>query len=200
MKGSRAAAAAILILFVAGSWELGQGLYIHAKAWLAQQLLESAWERSRAGGENIPPWPWADTYPVARIHLAERGVDLIVLESATGSSLAFAPGHLDGTPLPGDRGNSVISGHRDTHFRFLKSVLPGDPIRVYRRDGSIHDFRVRRTQVMDARTAALPLAPSLPQLTLVTCYPFEALVPGGPLRYVVTAELVSGEGEQWAGT
>ena len=200
MKGSRAAAAAVLILFVAGSWELGQGLYIHAKAWLAQQLLESAWARSQAGGGDIPPWPWADTYPVARLHMAERNVDLIVLESATGSSLAFAPGHLNGTPLPGDQGNSVISGHRDTHFRFLKNVMTGDPIHVHRRDGSVRNFRVQRTQVVDARTASLPLSPSLPQLTLVTCYPFDALVPGGPLRYVVTAELVIDEGERLAGT
>jgi sortase A len=200
VKGSKAATAAILILFVAGSWELGQGLYIHAKAWLAQHLLESAWARSQAGGGDIPPWPWADTYPVARIRLTQRNVDLIVLESATGSSLAFAPGHLNGTPLPGEQGNSVISGHRDTHFHFLKNVVPGDPISVHRRDGSVRNFRVRQAQVVDARTASLPLSPSSPQLTLVTCYPFEALFPGGPLRYVVTAELVIDEGKRLAGT
>jgi sortase A len=30
-------------------------------------------------------------------------------------------------------------------------------------------------------------------LILVTCYPFDAIVPGGPLRYVVYARKVEGK-------
>ena len=40
-----------------------QGLWIPAKAALAQVLLERAFERSVATGRPVKPWPWADTWP-----------------------------------------------------------------------------------------------------------------------------------------
>ncbi len=175
-------------LVLAGAVGLGQGGWIWAKAQLAQLLLEHAWVSTRAGEEAVKPWPWADTSPVARLRAPAHGVDLIVLQGATGRTLAFGPGHLDGSATPGSVGNAVISGHRDTHFRFLADVAAGETIELEDAAGTIHRFRVRGAEVVDSRDSRIRLTAERPQLTLVTCWPFGAVVPGGPLRYVVYAE------------
>lgn len=176
-----------LALVVTGVWQAGGGLYIHAKAALAQALLDSAWRRSRAG-EAVRPWPWADTWPVARLRVPRLQIDQVVLAGASGRTLAFGPGHMDGTALPGAAGNSVLGGHRDTHFRFLARLKPGDEIEVEPARGAARRFRVTGARVADQAQAGIELAPDRPRLTLVTCYPFDAVRPGGPLRYIVTAE------------
>ncbi len=94
---------------------------------------------------------------------------------------------MDGTAPPGAPGHSLLSGHRDTHFRFLDKLVPGDEIRVQGADGAWRAYRVRGSQVVDARRAWMLADDGAPRLTLVTCYPFDAIVPGGPLRYVVSA-------------
>jgi sortase A len=67
-----------LLLAVASAIHLGQGAYIYAKAQLAQVLLERAWQRALAGEAAPKPWPWADTWPVARLEAPALGVDLFV--------------------------------------------------------------------------------------------------------------------------
>jgi sortase A len=179
-----------VLLVGLGVWQLGGGLYIHAKAALAQHLMEDAWDRTLAGEEQARPWPWADTWPVARLEVPQRGIDHIVLAGASGSSLAFGPGHVDGTAAPGQHGNTVVGGHRDTHFRFLEHLEPGDEVRVQAGDGSVTTYRVGGSRVVEHDRAGIELSTDTPQLTLVTCYPFDAVAAGGPLRYVVEAEVV----------
>ena len=83
-------------------WQAGEAAYIHAKAWLAQRLIASAWNRSLASGAAAKPWPWADTYPVARLEAPRQKQSLMVLAGSSGRTLAFGPGHVEGTPLPGE--------------------------------------------------------------------------------------------------
>ena len=180
--------AMIALLACAGLAAFGNGLYIHAKAQLAQVLLHAAWTRTQATGIAVRPWPWADLYPVARLIAPGQDSDLLILSGASGRTLAFGPGHLDGSAVPGEPGNSVISGHRDTHFRFLQHVGAGDLLIVEGVDGAQRHFRVRRTYVADFRALHLPRGTSVPTLTLVTCFPFDAINPGGSMRFVVVAE------------
>ncbi len=137
-----------------GLWQIGEGLWIPAKAWLAQQLIAQAWDEAMATRRPVPPWPWADTTPVARLVVPALGVDQIVLAHATGRTLAFGPAHLDGSSAPGAAGLSVVSGHRDTNFRFLADVVPGTALRIQRADGTWVDYVIREIQVVDGRTAA----------------------------------------------
>src|SRR6185295_2381085 len=115
----------VLALLLLGLGALVQGSWIFCKAAFAQVLLRRAWAEARAGAPQARPWPWADTWPVARLMSPVRGVDLIVLEGATGSSMAFGPGHVQGSAAPGSLGNVALAGHRDTHFRFLQQLAPG---------------------------------------------------------------------------
>ena len=176
------------LLAALGLWQLAGAGYIHAKAALAQVLLQRSWSASLAGEAQPRPWPWADTHPVARLKVPELGIEEIVLAGANGRNLAFGPTHLAGTAAPGEAGNSILTGHRDTHFTFLRELTPGQEIQVQRPDGGWRGYRVVETAVIDARHARLAAGDGRPSLTLVTCYPFEAIEPGGPLRYLVYAE------------
>jgi sortase A len=191
-RGARLACAGLLAVAIAG---LAAGGKIYVKAWLAQRLLQRAWAETRAGAGQVKPWPWADTWPVARLSVPERRVDLIVLADASGRSMAFGPGHVAGSAPPGAHGHTVLSGHRDTQFRFLKDLALGDEIRLETPDGATHVYGVTGTFVVHARDPGVGQETGVPRLTLVTCYPFDAIVPGGPLRYVVEAELAAGPPE-----
>ena len=183
--------ALIALLVVAGLACFGNGIVILAKAQLAQVLLHAAWARSQASGVEVRPWPWADTHPVARLIATAQGADVLVLSGASGRTLAFGPGHLDGSAKPGETGNSVIVAHRDTHFRFLQHIAAGDTLVLEGRDGLRQDYMVRGAYVADHRALAIARDTPRPTLTLITCYPFDAINPGGPLRYVVVAEEAS---------
>lgn len=186
----RVALAATLIL--AGLGLAGQGLWIHAKAALAQVLLERAFAQSLASGQPAKPWPWMDTWPVARIEVPRLGQSAIALESVSGQALAFGPGHVSGTPAAGEAGTAVYAAHRDTQFAFLGQLAAGDEIRVTRRDGAVVRFRVTRMRVVMWDASGIDAAAPGHHLVLSTCWPLDAVTPG-PLRYVVEAERV-GEG------
>lgn len=179
-------ASALLLLLVI--WQWGSAGWILAKAQVAQWLIANAWADTLGRAQvRIKPWPWADTWPVARMQWPGHDVDLYVLAGAEGNSLAFGPGHHQGSAMPGS-GMSVIGGHRDTHFRFLKNVRTGDRFTLQRADGQIIHYRVERLETVDITRKPLLVEQGLPGLVLVTCYPFDAITPDGPLRMLVWAE------------
>ena len=152
--------------------------------------MQRAWQRSSNGTEQATPWPWADTWPVARLSARSGEVELIVLAGGSGRTLAFAPGHLSASALPGETGNTVIAGHRDTHFSFLRDVEVGELLAIETVSGEKHLYEIFDIDVVDSRRSSLLLDTDTAMLSLVTCYPFEAIDPGGPMRYVVTAKML----------
>jgi sortase A len=178
LLGAAAAIAAITLIFNAS--------YIHAKAQLAQVLLSHAWESARTDGQQHRPWPWADSHPVARLRAKRLGIDQIVLAGDSGRTIAFGPGWAEASAAPGRSGTSIISAHRDTHFDWLQDVRDGEQITLQWADGE-RDYRVIGQRIADSRSEQLALDPRRDLLMLVTCWPFDAVVSGGPLRYVVLA-------------
>lgn len=168
-------------------WELSSGFYIYAKAQVGQWLIAEAWEQSLGQPGPLKPWSWADTFPVGRLVVPELGIDEYVLAGANGRTLAFGPGHYDESVYPGELGNAVLAGHRDTHFAFLKDLQPGHGLEVQDRTGTWHQFEVDHTAIMNEKEERLVLDGKNSALVLVTCYPFHSIVPGGPWRYVVVA-------------
>jgi sortase A len=184
--------AAALVLAVAAFGLIGQGLYIQAKAIVAQILLDRAFTRSLSENAAVKPWSWADTWPVAKIEMERIGLKAIVLKGGSGQALAFGPGLLEGTAIPGEAGTAVIAAHRDTHFTGLADVRLGDEIRVTRADGVTVWFRVAETSV--ARWDASGVDPQADGrwLVLSTCWPFGASEPG-PLRFIVRAQMIASQ-------
>jgi sortase A len=177
-------------LLCLGFWQFGHGAYIPAKAWVAQELMQRAWRRAENGNERPAPWPWADTWPVAKLSAKGGDIELIVLAGGSGRTLAFGPGHLSASALPGEYGNSVIAGHRDTHFQFLQLLKVGESLLFEMPDGRNHLYRINSLDVVDSRRGSIVLDTDQAMLSLVTCYPFNAVSAGTPMRYVVSAELI----------
>ncbi|WP_336971047.1 class GN sortase [Sphingobium aromaticiconvertens] len=172
---------AIGILLVA------RGAMIPAKAWVAQILLDRAFERSVASHKPVRPWPWADTAPVARIRVPRLGISEIILSGGSGQAMAFGPTLL---PLQQESGHapiSIMAGHRDTHFTFLKDLKIGDMVDVEEVSGQHRRFRITRSQIVRWDRFGYPRYSISPHLALATCYPFDA-VERGPLRFVLWAE------------
>lgn len=178
----------ILLAFSCFSW--GHSAWIYSKAIAAQWLIEHAWNTQLESGHTQPPWPWADTQPIARLTVKNQIIneDLYVLAGSHGSSLAFGPGHIDGTAQPGEHGTTVLSGHRDTHFHFLENISINDTLSLQDTNGRWHNYRVHSQHIISTDDGPWHVATDEQQLHLITCYPFNATIPGGKLRHVTIAE------------
>lgn len=199
MTRARIRAGLVALLVFAGASQLAAGVWIHVKAGVAQVLLRSAWARTerdarvrterdarapaQRGDTLHRPWPWADIAPVARLVAPRLDVDLIVLDGFSAQALAFGPGL-----VRGENGTLVLSAHRDSHFAFLREVRAGERLVLEHAGEAPREYRVRATRVVDYRAAGAMLAGRPDALVLVTCWPFDALAPGGPLRLLVFAQ------------
>lgn len=122
---------------------------------------------------------------VGRIEVPRLRLSAVVLEGVSEATLRIAAGHVPGTALPGEGGNSAIAAHRDSFFRGLKGIRPGDRIVVTTPAGR-HEYRVSGTAIVSPRDRRV-LKPTVAEtLTLVTCFPFHYLG-SAPERFIVRA-------------
>jgi sortase A len=169
-------------------WNFGQGAYINVKAQLAQYLIADAWQQSETDQMQVKPWAWADMWPVAKLTVVNHDIEQYVLAGASGESLAFGPGHVISSAAPASAGNTVIAAHRDTPFSFLQNIQKGDVINIKNKDGQQRDYIVQYMSIVNKNDVAWLYEESHDyQLSLVTCYPFNAIQVGGDLRFVVRA-------------
>ncbi|MGY5453153.1 class GN sortase [Agarivorans sp. MS3-6] len=187
-------------LFLLGLLVLSHGAYIQAKAYLAQYLIAQAWQQTLDDQQPHKPWQWADTYPVAKLSFVTKQesigfkhqVDSVfVLAGASGRTLAFGPGLVLSGANIGEVGNTVIAGHRDTHFANLAAINKGDLLQVEDNNGGVLLYQVVNTQVAHQSDTHFMAPSDDNRLTLITCYPFNQLSGGAEQRYIVEALLVS---------
>jgi sortase A len=185
----------VVLTLLAGGSLSARAAYLHAKAELASLLIHRAWEARVTRGESRPPWPWADTHPVARLQIPRLGYDEIVLEGASARTLAFGPARLLSSADFGQAGNVVLAGHRTSWFKPLEAIDLGDAIQLQWLDSRSHQVR-QRTYIVNKIDIVVPedvtlLAPTASDsLTLVTCYPFNSS-PRSPERFVIRAKPAS---------
>lgn len=176
-----------VFFIIAGLSFIGQSFYIHAKAWLAQVLLEQAWDKIQQGETQVKPWPWADTWPVARLQVPSLNIDLFILAGDSARNLAFGPGHNFASAQPGEVGNSMISAHRDTHFSFLKQLKENDTIVIESSNHQRKVFHVNSSRIVHKDKASFAFDDTNAHIHLVTCYPFNSIHSGGSQRYIISA-------------
>jgi sortase A len=123
---------------------------------------------------------------IALLQIPEIDLSVTVIEGTDAASLRRAVGRIDGTALPGERGNLGIAGHRDGFFRGLRELRAGAQIRLQTVHAT-YDYRVTATRVVTPEVVEV-LGPSAPgrTLTLVTCHPFD-YVGSAPERFIVHA-------------
>jgi len=183
----RAVIVAALVLLVSGVTVLGRDAYLTVKGALANRLVERALVAHLADGDRHRPWDWADFVPIALLDVPRLGVSRPVLTGASGESLAFGLGHVDGTATPGMPGHVVLAGHRDGWASFLGDLEDGDRVELVSHIGTSVYVVVGQRVVGLSETEILD-ADDLDRLTLVTCYPLTELI-GSCRRYVVSCAL-----------
>jgi len=158
-----------------------------------QQLVASArWAAPELPGEPLlPPESATQLAPgevVARIRIADLGVDAVAVEGIDDATLRHAVGHFPGTALPGEHGNASFAAHRDSFFRGLRSVAPGQRIDV-ETPRETYVYEVVEIDVVEPTQVDVIDPRGGSDLTLITCYPFDYVGPS-PRRFVVHARLV----------
>jgi sortase A len=126
---------------------------------------------------------------VARLDAPSVGLSATVIEGSTDQMLARAAGHIENTAFPGEAGNTGIAGHRDTTFRAVRNLKPGDRLRLTTANDAF-DYRIDRAFIVKPEDVYVLAPTSAPTLTLVTCYPF-TFIGHAPERYIVQATLAS---------
>ena len=192
-----------IALVVSGALVLGYAGTTWASGALARDRARTAWEAEQAhiavravsaeldslvAPAGMPP----RGAPVARLVIPRLGFDEIVVEGVEEKQLNAGPGHLPGTPLPGFRGNAVISAHRDRHFRDLDEVAIGDTVETQSRYATVK-WVVKQIRVVGSGTPAL-FSSDEPVLTLTTCWPVRYLG-SAPDRLLITAVPLGASGE-----
>jgi sortase A len=189
MKGGRVMLSSSLLLLGTGCLLFGRQGYVQGKALLAEHLVARAFQAHIKDGEVHRPWEWADMTPIARLEVDRMELARYVLSGASGSSMAFGLGHIDGTAAPNTAGNTVLAGHRDTWMAFLRDLRAGDRMRVVTRTGVQEDVPAGTRVVHETDLDVLEPS-SDHRLTLVTCYPFDGWT-RSPWRYVATFHRVA---------
>jgi sortase A len=151
----------------------------------AKQLLQS--EIRSASESNIvrPLAPLKEGDVLGRLDIPRLGVSVAVLQGTRSRTLRLGAGHIEGTSLPWEAGNSAIAGHRDTFFRALKDIRPNDEIQLQTVTGVLH-YEVDWTRVVDPDDIRALAPANESVITLVTCYPFY-FVGFAPQRFIVRA-------------
>jgi len=169
-----------VLLLMIGCSSAGKAVYMTTKAQAAQFLLNRAWTYSLTSDTAVKPWPWADIYPKAKLSIPRLGINQVVLQSHSGEAMAFGPG------LVQQDNSFVLAGHRDSHFSFLQELQVGDQIILNLSNGQRREAIIEFAEIIniDKQPNISPLDNSI---VLITCFPFDAVRAGGPLRYVMTA-------------
>jgi sortase A len=129
---------------------------------------------------------------LGRIVVPRVGLAAMIAEGVDHHTLRRSVGHIPGTSPVGGGGNVGLAGHRDTFFRPLRLVRPGDDLWIATA-GSIERYRVEWTDVVPPEDTSVLDPTPYPALTLVTCHPFY-YVGSAPDRFIVRARLVEVRG------
>lgn len=151
----------------------------------AKHILQSEIQRASESKASLPNPKVEEGDVLGRLDIPRIGVSVAVLQGTGSRTLRLGAGHIEGTSLPGEAGNSGIAGHRDTFFRALRGIRRYDEIQLQTATGLFH-YQVDWTKVVTSDDVGVIAPSSEAALTLVTCYPFQFLG-AAPKRFIVRA-------------
>lgn len=147
--------------------------------------------QSNTGHRLLPGLPKLmdrDPLLIGKLEVPRIGLSVMVREGVDDETLRRAAGHVPSTALPGEPGNLVILGHRDTYFRGLHRLEKGDAVIVSTLRGRF-TYQIESMQVMDPGGIHLDAPASESIATFITCFPFKYIGPA-PQRFVARARLI----------
>ena len=175
----------LVFLLLGGGYFSYQAIKIDLKAQVAQILLKHAWQQSLKNGEGVQPWPSFDGRPIFKLEIVKHQISQIVLEGTSGQALAFGPAFHQESFLPSANKITAISSHRDSHGEYIKNLEIGDILKLQDLDNNWHTYKIEEFLIVNVQKDLF--INKINRLLLITCYPFDALLSGTPLRYIVSA-------------
>jgi sortase A len=182
-RAARALRWAAGVFLAAGLLTLAYAAYVITEAKTYQTIEMRRFEHARPA--PAAEFPLVEGGPIGEIRIPRLGLAAMVLQGDSDPILRLAVGHLADTALPGESGNVVLAGHRDTFFRPLERLRAGDVIALNTRAGAF-TYLVESTFVVPPTDLQVLRPTGQPTLTLITCYPF-AYIGSAPNRFVVRA-------------
>jgi sortase A len=178
------------VLLAAGIVALAYAAYIVVDAKSFQSAEQTRFDlarqqAARMGATRAAAPALVDGGVLGKLEIPRLGMAVIVVQGDSEKVLRRAVGHLAGSALPGEMGNVVLAGHRDTFFRPLRNVRGGDVITLKTQQGDF-EYVVESTAVVGPSDVRVLQPTGRPTLTLITCFPFFYLGPA-PDRFVVRA-------------
>ncbi len=183
--------------FTAGLLALGYAAYVVIDAKAYQTIEQRRFEQTRPDAAPAPEPAAFEGSPIGEIQIPRLGLRAIIAQGDSPAVLQRAVGHLEETALPGEPGNVVLAGHRDTFFRPLKRIRAGDTITLRTRRGDF-EYLVESTAVVRPDDLQVIQPTSQRTLTLITCFPFSYIGPA-PDRFIVRALETRGRRSELAG-
>ena len=184
-----------LVLLVIGAVLLGYVAWAYSSMYFEQRRLAREWQRQQqderqSAQEASSVASSADSgSELTLLSVPKISLESVVVEGTDNRSLRLGPGHLSDTPQPGEAGNSVISGHRDTFFRHINDLQMGDEVLVQRSGKTFH-YQVTGKRIVEPNDVSVIAPTRDSELTLLTCYPTYYIGPA-PKRLVVFTRLVN---------
>jgi sortase A len=174
---------AVMVLYVASQY---------GEMYLEQKRMADAWEQEQAIRSDTPTTQQAHSTKddgMVRLVIPKIELTSFIVEGTSHKSLLLGPGHMTKTAEPGEVGNAVITGHRDTFFRHIYQLEKGDQVYV-ERGGKRFVYEVTSKKIVDPDDMSVTRPTSDAQVTLITCYPVHFIGPA-PKRLVVFTKLAN---------
>jgi sortase A len=174
---------ALMVLYVASQY---------GEMYMEQRRMADAWEQEQAIRSDAPTTQQAHATKdngMVRLVIPKIALTSFIVEGTNHKSLLLGPGHMTKTAEPGEIGNAVITGHRDTFFRHIYQLAKGDQVYV-ERGGKRFVYEVTSKRIVEPDDMSVARPTSDAQVTLVTCYPIYFIGPA-PKRLVVFTKLAN---------
>ena len=175
----------LVFLLAGGGYFLFQAIKIEVKATVAQVLLAYSWNKSLKENKPYKPWSSFDGSPILKLEIPRYNISQIVLEGTSGQALAFGPAFHKESFLPSLNKITAISSHRDSHGEYIKNLKIGDILKLQDLDNNWHTYKIEEFLIVNVQEGVTINKKN--RLLLITCYPFDAILSGTPLRYIVSA-------------
>ena len=175
-----------VILVGIGLWQfINMKTQTHASLKEAKELIaDQPTVAPKKRVENSPPPDMGET--VGLLAIPKINAELAIVEGTDPDDLEKGVGHYKGAYFPGDQGQIVLSGHRDTVFRKLGELKIGDSLKMEMPYGS-YTYEIIGTKIVKSDdTSIITLQHDKEELILTTCYPF-SYVGNAPKRYIIYA-------------
>jgi len=178
----------VVLLLTGGGYYTYLGLQIEIKAKFAQILLQHAWHQTIKTGKNYQPWGSFDSVPIMRLSIPQHNINQIVLKGTSGQALAFGPSFHEESFLPQEKKFTIISSHRDSHGIFIKKLQLGEKIKIQDADNQWYTYIIDDFLIINVQKEKITMDRNEDRLFLITCYPFNIINFGTPIRYIVSAK------------